>query len=542
MTRSSRCIAFKCVCVCIVSIWLYGCAQKLQLTGGPKDSEAPFFEQSTPSQNQTEFTDDQITFIFNEFVQITSPEKKIVFSPPPIEKPSFNIGGKKLNINVKDKLEDNTTYQISFFDCINDITEQNPFEKKTFVFSTGPTIDSAIIKGRVLDAYSKKPIENALVYAFRSSSLSLDSAIKTRGDYLTKTNKNGQFTLSNLKQTDYSVFALIDSDENYIYNPNVESFGFSTQKQNTSDSNHITLLTFQKVFSSPLAFKEKKMISPGVIQLFFTDTLSSFLIKNHPLDHYHHTLSEKDSSVTITFLDTLFFNESFNLHLQLNDTLIDTLKNIQLSPHKKTSLDIDRANNQFTPFEPVILQFNEPIESFDSSKIEITLDSTLIAYRLEREAPKGFIVRLLTDSIAYNKSYNLKILPNALQSYYKKTNTDTLIHSLSVKDPKQFANLSVYLSDSSHTMKGKQKIAQLYNSGQKMIQKVVFQNDSCAFSNLEVGTYTLQLMVDNDKNKAWTSGDFSVRRLAEKVIYYPDINIQSGFDQDITWTIKSEHE
>ena len=70
-------------------------------------------------------------------------------SPPQLEMPEIKASGKKIVVELKDTLKENTTYTIDFSDAISDNNENNPMGNYTFTFSTGEQIDTMEVSGYV---------------------------------------------------------------------------------------------------------------------------------------------------------------------------------------------------------------------------------------------------------------------------------------------------------------------------------------------------------------------------------------------------------
>ena len=71
--------------------------------------------------------------------------------------PIYKVKRKTLLITLPDSLEENTTYSINFGNAIGDFNEGNELKNFSYVFSTGPEIDSLSIKGNVIDALTLEP-------------------------------------------------------------------------------------------------------------------------------------------------------------------------------------------------------------------------------------------------------------------------------------------------------------------------------------------------------------------------------------------------
>ncbi|MCX6224084.1 MAG: Ig-like domain-containing protein, partial [Bacteroidia bacterium] len=203
---------------------LSSCAQQGNITGGPKDEKPPEVVSSKPSNFTTQFKSVNIEITFNEFFSLKDIAKQLVVSPPMVKKPEFFIKGKTLKISLKDTLQPDRTYALNFGDALIDLNEGNPIKNFSYVFSTGSTIDSLQAGGRVLQASDNKPAEDILVMLFSGNADSLP--LKTIPLYISRTDKEGRFTLKNLAGGSYKIFALKDGNTNYRFDLPTEAVAF----------------------------------------------------------------------------------------------------------------------------------------------------------------------------------------------------------------------------------------------------------------------------------------------------------------------------
>ncbi len=209
----------------IVSIAVSGCAQIGAPTGGPRDSIPPVLVTASPKLFTTNFKGNKITLIFNEYINVLDVQKNVLVSPFPKTSPVIDFKLKTVSIKLIDTLIDNTTYAINFGNAIVDNNENNPFKEFTYVFSTGSTIDSLKLSGKVLMAETGKPDSTLQALLYRNAN---DSSVeKRKPDYIAKINANGKFTFTNLSEGIYRIYALKDGDGGKTYNSKIESFAFA---------------------------------------------------------------------------------------------------------------------------------------------------------------------------------------------------------------------------------------------------------------------------------------------------------------------------
>ncbi len=204
---------------------LAACARPGTPDGGPFDEEPPVFLGATPADGATSVSSNTIALEFNEFIRLDNATEKVVISPPQLDMPEITAVGRKIKVKLIDSLKANTTYTIDFGDAIVDNNEGNPMGKFTYTFSTGDTIASMEISGRVLNAYNLEPIKGILVGLHSDTTA---AAFNTKPfDRMARTNGSGQFTIKGVAPSHYRIYALQDADGDYRFNQKSEMLAFS---------------------------------------------------------------------------------------------------------------------------------------------------------------------------------------------------------------------------------------------------------------------------------------------------------------------------
>jgi hypothetical protein len=167
---------------------LFGCAQQVAPTGGPKDKTPPGILAEIPANLSTEFSAKEIVISFDEYIQLTSPTEQVVISPPMLKSPSYKLNQKSLVLKFEQELTPNTTYTINFGEAIRDNNEGNILANYTYVFSTGAYLDSMQVKGKLIDAITGEPEKDALVMLYKSDIDSLP--LNSLPDYFTRSSED----------------------------------------------------------------------------------------------------------------------------------------------------------------------------------------------------------------------------------------------------------------------------------------------------------------------------------------------------------------
>ena len=233
------------------------CANAVAPTGGPKDDRPPVVIEAVPENHSVNFIGKKIEITFDEYITLENANQNVLISPPLSEKPDIKLKNKTVVVKFKEDLIPNTTYTINFGSAIKDLHESNEFKDYVYSFSTGDHIDTLCIAGKVLNAEDKKPIEKAYVSLYAADHENLDTLpLSTKPDYITKTDKEGNFRLEGLADKKYLVFAIIDVNSNLYFDlPNEEvafldtlvpaSYPWSAPKPQVLDSTAMDSLATQ---------------------------------------------------------------------------------------------------------------------------------------------------------------------------------------------------------------------------------------------------------------------------------------------------------
>ncbi|HYM92676.1 MAG TPA: Ig-like domain-containing protein, partial [Chitinophagaceae bacterium] len=99
-------------------------------------------------------------FSFNEFIDIQNVQENLIVSPLSKSIPDVTSKLNTMTVKLKDTLEPNTTYSLNFGNAVRDYNEGNVLKNFTYVFSTGNSIDSLQLRGKVILAENGKLIQH----------------------------------------------------------------------------------------------------------------------------------------------------------------------------------------------------------------------------------------------------------------------------------------------------------------------------------------------------------------------------------------------
>ena len=202
-----------------------GCARMGQPDGGWYDDRPPQIIATTPADNGTGVKEKKVVICFDEYIKVEDGTNNVVVSPPQLEMPEIKGAGKKIVVELKDSLKENTTYTIDFSDAITDNNEGNPLGNYTFTFSTGAQVDTMEVSGTILDASNLEPVKGIMVGLYADLE---DSAFYTKPLLrVARTDSRGRFIIRGVAKGKYRAYALQDMDGDYKYSQKGEMIAFS---------------------------------------------------------------------------------------------------------------------------------------------------------------------------------------------------------------------------------------------------------------------------------------------------------------------------
>ena len=201
------------------------CAKVSSPTGGPKDSIPPQLISSSPENYSTNIKEQSIEITFDEFIQLKDVNNTLIVSPPLEEKPLVKLKSKTVSIELNNELKDSTTYTLNFGNAIVDNNEGNPKENFEFVFSTGDFVDSFSIGGTLLNSFTLEPPENQIFVSLYKN-LSDTAPLTQIPYYISRTDKDGNYSINNIAGGKYRLFAIEDANNNLFYDLPNEKIAF----------------------------------------------------------------------------------------------------------------------------------------------------------------------------------------------------------------------------------------------------------------------------------------------------------------------------
>lgn len=540
----------------ISALLLLACARIEAPTGGPKDMAAPLVKEAIPANKATQVTTKTIELTFDEFVVLNSANEQIVISPLPAEAPEYVLKGKSLLIKFKDPLPVNNTYSINFGEGIKDLNENNVFRGNDYSFSTGATLDTCVIRGKVLDALTMKPQSAVSVFVYDPYHDTLPT--KGKPAFITKTDLGGNFTIKGLKKKNYTVIAVKDAAKNYQFDALQDQIAFaeaSIPSEIYIADNDTTTKERNKI-NEFLLFKEKDTLQK-VTNSKYNKEGCIFITLNIPATTVGYrsikpllsdAFIEERNSSNDTLRLWLGSNAPDTLHAAIlaDGKLLDTIK---VSIPKKTEKKEDKTkktqdntfmcnvsnNGSLAYYKPVMLSSARPLTSFTHEKIEFSELKDSVAKPIKPSIKVSDNKKQVYFNYAWNAECKYKMyLPKATYTDMTGTSNDSLVALFSIKPADIFATM--ILSFKKINPQGNY-IIQLINDKEEILHEQRISNTQKAkLEHLSPGNVKLRLIHDNNNNGKWDTGIFKKRQQAERVELFADkVLLKENWETEVEW-------
>ena len=554
----------------IAAAILAACANMGRPEGGPRDELPPVYVRSNPAMGQLNVTNNKIHVDFDENIALDDAMNKIVVSPAQRTTPAISSNGKRVTIELRDTLIPNTTYTIDFADAVKDLNEGNVLDGLALDFATGDTIDTLRISGMVFEAHTLEPAQGMLVGVYSNLS---DTAISTLPlERITKTNQLGQFTLRNLKEGSYRIFALKDMNRDYHWD-RTEDVAFYevtispsstpvtvtdtlTRENGERDSlvtrdatrflpDDVLLTWFNEGYSSQYLKDYKRPERNKITFQFSTksDTLPILrLVNTHRAGDEISTWSMLDASPTLdtltywisdtslVALDSITLSATY-LRTDTNDQLswtTDTLKfNIRSTkkkePKKKKKEDEDEDSVPKIPHmdlrvtsggsqelnRGLVIAGGTPIVDFDTTAVSFEVQVDTLWYPIA--APRFSRLDPLKPQ-TYTAPYEWE----EGTKYRLTVDSAAVTDIYGLVNEKLVHEFTTKKGDDYSTvifnitgLDGRPAVVEVLNSSDKPVGTGVVTDNSATIGYLSPGTYYARLYIDADRNGEWTTGSLS---------------------------------
>ena len=211
-------------------------------------------------------------------------------------------------------------------------------------------------------------------------------------------------------------------------------------------------------------------------------------------------------------------------------------KSVEPEKTKFLEMKVD-APSSFDIYKNVLLNFEEPVASIDTSaihmevKVDTVWNETSFLFREDSVIPRQYEILAEWEP---EKEYRLTIDSAAIKGLYG-LHTNKVEQTMKVKKLDEYGTLLLNIMGA-----GKGAIVELLDNGGKVVRAQPVTEDGMAdFYYLNPNTkYYIRLFIDRNGNGVWDSGSFEDGLQPEEVYYFPKVwEMRANFEFEETWDI-----
>lgn len=529
ITPNTRLFAF----LLLLSSVIYSCASIQTPQGGPRDTTPPKVLKMEPKDLTTNFNAQKVVIEFDEYFKIQDQFKEFSISPELPTAPILKIKKKKLEITFPDSLEKNTTYTLNFGKSIADINESNVIKNLTYVFATGPKLDSLSIKGKITNSITGEPEIDAMAFIIP---IERDTIFgKSKPAIYTMTDSSGNYSLRNLREGTYKAYAMKDKNGDKIYQQISDEIGFIKDPLVLSKNIEDLDMRIFKEDATEFRVLERKLNADGSISFAFNQKLKKpeiVVIEPTTIDASKLLKFSKNNDSLKMWLKDLSF-DSTRVSIKDDGKLLQTTT-ITRGKKETYTRALNAQDNLesrvLNPHKKFKLTFNFPIEAADASKIIFLEDSVQRTNFVLEKDSLDFLTYYITYPWKIKKEYELTFGADAFTAIFNTKNKE-FKKDFKLGNKDDYGSLVVKIKTPEPN---KSYIAEIIGEDKHVVSSLIITADTTVkFTNYKAGKYFLRITYDSNKNGKWDTGKVSEGRQPEKVWNEPkELSIRANWERN----------
>ncbi|ALI99006.1 Ig-like domain-containing domain [Rufibacter tibetensis] len=514
-----------------LTLFMNGCASISSPEGGARDLTAPKLVESNPKDGQTNVKPETIVLTFDEAIQTIDLTRQLIIAPFTDNTYKSRVKDGRVELTFTDPWEDNTTYSLNFRNSIADITEKNPAKNVIITFSTGAWLDSGRVSGTTSLLFSNTPPKEVSVLLYPTTDTS--QVTKGRPLYVTNADSSGNFSFRNIKEGNYYIYALTETNNNLRYDSESELIGYASDSIQVRPAvQNVQMKLHRQDVTRPNVVSRRSF--SNVYEVEYNEGLAKATVTsqdNNP--NIKWLLSQNGKTLSLYPGNA----EEKSWLVEVQDSAYN--RRVDTVAVRLTGKPAVRKNNGFTvmngstvkPGEEIRLQFEVPtkivspvgaltfaldsvntVATKEAKNLQLSPDGTQITIKLPLVAKKDISITMDTT----------KVMP-FIGDPYAATTKKVLI-----SDKEEAGSLKVQLATTQ-----KNFIVQLLR--QNAVVKEVKNLKTILWNDLEPASYQIRILVDQNGNGIWDNGLLKERRLPEPVILPKDV-----WEIRANWEIESQ--
>lgn len=328
-----------------------GCANQQPPSGGEDDKVPPRIKYLFPTPNSTDFSGNEITLEFDEYVDRRSFTDAFFVSPKPKGEPSYSWSGKEVTVKFSKGLDKNRTYLFVIGKIFKDIRGNLISEPIQFAISTGSTIDKGKVSGKVYGNSFER--EYVFAYKFKDGVENNIDPAKDYPDFIMPVSNEGNYKFENLSYGKYRFFTVFDNDRNGLYDKEFEYITVTENDVLVKDTLPNTDINFilKDVLLQPDYYSSKefyKSLLPDSTETIFSNIADGDknvgMLSRYYFYFKNNIVTKNDIGLSSVMQDTLG-NKVKLIYNWMSDSLLEVVPTIGLYNNAPLSFKFDYTKN-----------------------------------------------------------------------------------------------------------------------------------------------------------------------------------------------------
>lgn len=197
----------------------------------------------------------------------------------------------------------------------------------------------------------------------------------------------------------------------------------------------------------------------------------------------------------------------------------------------------NNASGTIDVFQPLNIEFSEPVKDFDSKKLKLFHLKDSIAEPIEFSLsadslnPRKYMLKYKWK---LGESYKLQTDSAVFHSYYGLCN-DKIDSKFSIKKEEDYGMIFYTMTNMPKNIPA---FVELLDKSDKPIRTSIVKDGGALFRYLTPGTYYARVILDANNNGKWDTGDYAKKQQPELVCYYnKSIELKANFEREEDWDI-----
>lgn len=510
----------------------------------------------------------------------------------------------KVTFDADEQLLPSTTYTLDFADCLSDLNEGNVYENFTFTFSTGESTDSMMISGNIYDAQTVMAVDGIYVLlhqnltdtAFTKAMPIRVAKTDSQGRFAIKNVPAGQeydiYALDDQNRNflfdqpgekiawlgrhvtpSWEIRQVADSvktDSTFVVNDTIHYYYTPiTRDTLTYTPDSLKLFAFSEDnYDQYISLDERKERNKIKI------TLNKPMARRPKINFVGHEgekglsvnqYSPTNDTVTIWMTDTTIWKKDsvvLSVNYLIKDSVgnlvdqVDTLREWHFEKKAKESDNKRRrkkkeeddkpkitllnlkTTNTVAPYGELSVMSPTPFDKFtwDSVKLYVKVDTLFKPVKYTAiDDTVDICHKALKIKWDPDKEYKIEIDSAAVTDIYGLWN-GPFSQSVKVKPLDKYGTLYIDVDSVPQNA-----LLQLTDAkGNVVRQNYLKANGKAGFKYLKPGSYMIRILVDDNRDGKWTTGNFAERRQPEQIIYYMEsVTVRENWDIHVDFSTKA---